>query len=315
MATTSEPVQADDIKVEDEKEIVVGTGDASAPILDQPDDAPADSTAMRKRAPSMVEAQVNSHGGAVFLLAITSATVMVVTSLLCDGNCDGYPGWAIACSTISLFITLGWWTMDFLKKPIPAKFPPFASLFLFVWWTLGIVFMSFKSPFRSLSASANGYIACWASWLLAIQIFVENNEQGETAYAKFIGKFTQDKQGARFFHLAAAGVTLAESIVVADEGFYGSGYTTYALCVSGIAVFIVIVLMAGDAKLPPKLTKGLSAFLVVWWIAGWGVMTFKAPFASLDNGWIGSTAALASSLYLYDKSREGGEPNEWQETA
>ena len=41
-----------------------------------------------------------------------------------------------------------------------------------------------------------------------------------------------------------------------------------------------------------------AAFLLVWWLFGWLVLTFVRPFAGLCNGFFACWAALVAAIWL-----------------
>eukprot|EP00971_Amphidinium_carterae_P199019 3949482-Amphidinium_carterae.1 len=68
-----------------------------------------------------------------------------------------------------------------------------------------------------------------------------------------------------------------------------------------ICVFLCIVYGIGKENLVAKAMPFVAVFLLCWWIAGTGLMTFEAPFVHTGNGYFGAWLALISAAILcYD---------------
>jgi len=77
-------------------------------------------------------------------------------------------------------------------------------------------------------------------------------------------------------------------------------YLSYALSVSVVSLAACLIIQTGEFVNPgllEKVEKPVSLFLFVWWAVGTGVMTFKAPFIVLGNGYFSAWAGLAFTTH------------------
>ena len=72
--------------------------------------------------------------------------------------CVNEYGWAVACSTISLFIALAFMIPPLERVIEPAHKPIY--VFLFLWWIAGCGVMTLKAPFL---ATGNGFFGAWVA--------------------------------------------------------------------------------------------------------------------------------------------------------
>jgi len=69
----------------------------------------------------------------------------------------------------------------------------------------------------------------------------------------------------------------------------------YALSVSVISLAACLIIQTGEFMRPgllEKVEKPVSLFLFVWWAVGTGVITFRAPFRGVGNGYFSAWAGL-----------------------
>ena len=96
-------------------------------------------------------------------IVVTWASIAVCSEA---DYCKDYFGWAVACSLISSFFLLLLHIpvlgskLDGLSKPI--------SAFFCAWWIVGVITMTFKSPF---TFAGNGFFGAWVAGLSAVGLF------------------------------------------------------------------------------------------------------------------------------------------------
>jgi len=79
----------------------------------------------------------------------------------------------------------------------------------------------------------------------------------------------------------------------------------YAISVASVSFGICLILQTMEFLKPGFLQKPVvgehsseklcSVFLLLWWIIGTGIITFKGPFTVTSNGWFGAWGGLISS--------------------
>lgn len=81
-------------------------------------------------------------------------------------------------------------------------------------------------------------------------------------------------------------------------GVWGPGHSSelaYALSVSVISLAACLAIQTGEFLKPgllERVEKPVSLGLFVWWVVGTGVITFRAPFPVVGNGYFSSWAGL-----------------------
>lgn len=86
-------------------------------------------------------------------------------------------------------------------------------------------------------------------------------------------------------------------LMFACIGIWTKGYPelAYALSVSVISLAACLIIQTGEFLRPgllEKVEKPVSLFLFVWWTVGTGVITFRAPFIGVGNGYFSAWAGL-----------------------
>mmetsp|Transcript_11289 Transcript_11289/g.20303 ORF Transcript_11289/g.20303 Transcript_11289/m.20303 type:complete len:274 (+) Transcript_11289:166-987(+) len=86
-------------------------------------------------------------------------------------------------------------------------------------------------------------------------------------------------------------------LMFACIGIWTKGYPelAYALSVSVISLAACLIIQTGEFMRPgmlERVEKPVSLFLLVWWVVGTGVITFRAPFTGVGNGYFSAWAGL-----------------------
>lgn len=79
-----------------------------------------------------------------------------------------------------------------------------------------------------------------------------------------------------------------------------SPYLSYALSVSVVSLGLCLIIQTYEFVKPgilEKIEKPVSLFLFLWWAVGTGVITFKAPFLEVGNGYFSAWAGLAFTTH------------------
>merc|ERR1719336_3768404 len=80
------------------------------------------------------------------------------------------------------------------------------------------------------------------------------------------------------------------------------GYTVAAGVISFVVAIIALLCNACCSEFFPKIRPAFAIFLVIWWIGGTGVSTFKAPFSDTGNGFFASWACFITAFLLAGSS-------------
>ena len=103
--------------------------------------------------------------------------------------------------------------------------------------------------------------------------------------------------------LVASAFELMAAVVLCSTGTC-DGLNAYAVSVGAVSTCLsiaVLVALRHDDAFPSvvlDLLPHTAAFLLVWWLFGWLVLTFVRPFAGLCNGFFACWAALVAAIWL-----------------
>ncbi|PNW77184.1 hypothetical protein CHLRE_10g425850v5 [Chlamydomonas reinhardtii] len=104
---------------------------------------------------------------------------------------------------------------------------------------------------------------------------------------------------AVYYILAASIVELIAAGVLCEKC---DSYVAWAVAVGAISTFFTFVhaiICTFKPSLAAKIAPFLSTFLVLWWIPGAGIPTFKSPFVVVGNGYFSCWVAFLASLVFF----------------
>eukprot|EP00591_Stephanopyxis_turris_P005226 CAMPEP_0195521958 /NCGR_PEP_ID=MMETSP0794_2-20130614/19766_1 /TAXON_ID=515487 /ORGANISM="Stephanopyxis turris, Strain CCMP 815" /LENGTH=382 /DNA_ID=CAMNT_0040651623 /DNA_START=44 /DNA_END=1192 /DNA_ORIENTATION=- len=218
-------------------------------------------------------------------------------------GCVGIYGYAFATGIISLLLSLAYiiilrYTQILANDGHVGH--QVLAWFFFVWWLAGGCAGTFSAPFGTLS---NGYFAAWAGifisgLFLAIVSPIFKSFADKAKSAILVNEAVLDQVGlviASIIEVIAASMGFGETSSATKFDDYG--YNAYGVSVGVVSVIfgtLAIFLVMQSAQNPSfaKFFSWISYFLWGWWLLGFAVMTFRAPFFSVGNGYFACVAAL-----------------------
>ncbi|KAG2501422.1 hypothetical protein HYH03_001205 [Edaphochlamys debaryana] len=108
-----------------------------------------------------------------------------------------------------------------------------------------------------------------------------------------------------YYILLASVVELTAACILCDETNYCKSYNGYAVALGTISTFLALmhaILCSFKPVLADKFGPFISTFLVLWWIPGAGVCTFRNPFLVPGNGYYACWIALLASLVFWERT-------------
>jgi len=236
----------------------------------------------------------SSGGNLMAMLFLASLVVFCQTLwLVIDhrGFRYGEVVWLLVCSSFSLFALLFMWVKagsEMVRNNFYA-----ITIFLYLWWCVGWFVGTFDAPYGH---TGNGFFGCWvaliASFLLADSARGLRLQQRAEGAAAAVPR--------ALFGLALGSVVVL--IAVTYNGCWGGIWCTWALicsCVSTVtSLFLCVVIGSGSSDKVSSAVPYISIFLLIWWLAGTGIMTFEHPFTATSNGYFGAWLALVCATIL-----------------
>jgi len=242
-------------------------------------------------------------------LFISSTIVLAQASQDCNNadKCESWNAYAIALGCVSLFMSFGLVLKIYCKNPEKritwiTKHIPYLSVFLTLWWGIGVVTCTFDGPFEN---TGNGFFACWIAFFISIYLC-------QITIAKFGLVLERCKNDIGDPQQRVMGIIMVLSFAEAyscllqmDEktgssNKKSSAQEEWGLACSLISAGLIIIFLF----LEPRLDRlrgqpGLLAyFLVPWWLFGAGVLTFDEPFTATGNGYFCAWGCFCESCYL-----------------
>jgi len=223
-------------------------------------------------------------------------------------DCEDEDGYAVAVGCLSLFLCLFYFICYKFSPGMTGNFNKYVPIFLFLWWAIGTVVLTFDSPFTE---TGNGYFACWGAVLISLlycQITMAKFKVlGDKISAAIAGN--QERKLLMLVMILSFVVAFGALVLWDDLNAYGGSFTkkqsaqetwafTAGIVSGGVAAIYLILEMCKPGMLGPKFLKYFSFFLVPWWMFGAGVATFDAPFPNTGNGYFCAWGAFLTSCYL-----------------
>jgi len=255
--------------------------------------------------------------GSLVGLLIASLIEMIQASKVCSDaeKCEGSEAFAVALGSVSSFCCLAVVIANrcvkrsrksfVYNKRIDEHLLPYLSIFLTLWWVVGVVLCTFDEPFEE---TGNGYFACWMALLAALYFCQITISKFGAIIMKCKNEVGNPQQRAMvviallsLMEAYACVLQLDEINSADDDGEKASPQEHWGLScgfISGGLIVITLLLESRVSRLrgQPGL---LSYFLVPWWLFGAGVVTFDQPFTVTGNGYFCAWGAFCMSLYLY----------------
>lgn len=252
-------------------------------------------------------------------LFIGSLMVMIKASKQCkdlpDGqDCEDYLGWAVACSTISIAICIALFVLLILMPEFKESIGYFVVvIFTALMWIAGTGTMTFKKPYKN--TLDNGYFGAWIALLSAIGLL---SVTFSTVFTEAKKKVSSNLEIMDWWFIFFAGsvVAMIQSSIDCDEA---QGKTmlaassdkiftdcedelAWAVAASAVSVVCALVLIILSCFMDDTtaIWKWGSLFLLVWWMCGTGVSTFKdGPYKKAGNGYFSMWVALLSAAKIF----------------
>jgi len=234
-------------------------------------------------------------GGHLLLLAWFSMVEMIAAAQVCDvkshNACYGTRGYQVAVGAISLIIALLCGILYYLDVLTNTAFEIFVCVFLFLWWGVAVVVLTFFGDFQ-LTTLAAGYFGTWFSFGMSVICLIAVSEGFEYGLDKTIQQVRKP-----VFVLTIASLVCMGANIGPCSGEC-AGYNGYAIVVSVVSLFIGILLFFFPARLERKGMLGVAAFLVLWWVFGAAIMTLGGPQLVAGNGFFSSWIALIAAVFF-----------------
>jgi hypothetical protein len=238
-------------------------------------------------------------GTANLLLAFSAFVVMVSAATICGGSspftgrtsCSGIPGYQVACGTISGFFALLFGTLYHFGKFEDRRQQEFVSGFQFLWWVAGTIVLTFFGDFTT-TTYANGYFGTWFAFLFATVMLMSVSP----IFQHTVDKAAHSIRKPLLFLVVASAVEMGASIGPCSPSTQCKGYNGFAVSLGSISLGISLILLFIGPKIPNRVMRFIAIFMVLWWVIGFGVVTFGAPFLSTGNGYFASLAAVFASV-------------------
>jgi len=270
--------------------------------------------------PAMSEEEKYQMGvfQALLGLLLASLVEMIQAIKVCSDadECEGTEAFAVALGTVSSLCCFGIIVANrcikrsrksfVYSKKIDENLLPYVSIFLTIWWVVGVVICTFDEPFE---ATGNGYFACWFALLASLYFCQITISKFGAIIMKCKNDVGNPQQRAMvviallsFMEAYACILQLDEynsvsEILDAEKSSDQEYWGLSCGVISGTFVIITLIIEKRVRRL--KGQPGiLSYFLLPWWLFGAGVVTFDQPFTMTGNGYFCAWGAFCMSAYL-----------------
>jgi len=244
--------------------------------------------------------------GSLFLASIV---VLAQASQNCKNasKCESWDAYAVALGCVSAFTTLGIVLGSYCHESETSiewtdKRMPYLSVFLTIWWGIGVVTCTFDGPFEN---TGNGFFACWIALFLSIYTCQISIAKFGLALKRCKNDVGDPQQRVMAMIMVMSFAEAYSCLLKMDEktgstSEKASSQEQWGFACSLISAALIIIFLF----LEPRLQRlrgqpGLLAyFLVPWWLFGAGVLTFDEPFTATGNGYFCAWGSFCASCYL-----------------
>jgi len=260
-----------------------------------------------EKIPEMSEAE-RYHTGVICSLVgllISSVIEFIQALIICsDEKCDGLRGFAVALGSVTSFfcfaiLVANWFKQD--SKTVACECVlPYLSIFLALWWAVGVVMCTFEKPFEE---TGNGYFACWVALILSLNFCQITISKFGAMIFKCKNDLGTPEQRAMVIIIFFSFIEAYACILQLDE-YNAAGSTKatsqewFGLSCGLISGGLVIITVIIEAIFHKGFSGLLSYILVPLWLFGAGVVTFDEPFTETGNGYFCAWGAFCMSCYL-----------------
>lgn len=241
------------------------------------------------------------------MLAFASIVVMISSSTICGGGvsvpnlpfptggkpCTGITGYQVAVSTISAIIAIIS-ALLFSAGKIPEKAQEAVSWFQFLWWTAGMIVLTFFGDYITVFY-ANGYFGTWLAYLFAALGAV----QVSTFFRQSVDDALHSMRSPLLLLIVSSAVVMGAAIGPCSPSSACTSYNAFAVSLGTISLIICLVLFFAAPRAPANVNKVFGTFLLLWWVVGFCVVTFGGPFVSPGNGYFASAASVLASIKYF----------------
>lgn len=276
-----------------------------------PEEAAKDAVAGTQAAIEAVDASSPKPLAGLF---IGSLMVLIKAAKQCDDgmDCEDYLGWAVACSTISIAICIALVVLLMLMPEFKDNTVYFVIVIVTVcMWIAGTGTMTFKKPYKN--TLDNGYFGAWIALLSAMGLL---SITFSTVFLEAKKKVCSNLEVMDWWFILFAGsvVAMIQSSIDCDEApspdlakSSDKVFTdcedelAWAVAASAVSVVAALLLIILSCFMEEKsaIWKYGGLFLLVWWMCGTGVSTFKdGPYKKAGNGYFSMWIALLSSAKI-----------------
>jgi len=247
--------------------------------------------------------------GALGSLFLASIVVLAQASQNCEnaGKCESWSAYAVALGCVSALISLGLVLGIYCHESVEGsaridKLMPYLSVFLTIWWGIGVATCTFDGPFEN---TGNGFFACWIALFLSIytcQITISKLGSFLKSCKNDMGNPQQRVMGMilvmSFAEAYSCLLQMDEKTTSTSDK--ASPQEKWGLACSLISAALIIIFLFLEPRLEQlRGQPGLLAyFLVPWWLFGAGVLTFDEPFTATGNGYFCAWGSFIASCYL-----------------
>lgn len=240
------------------------------------------------------------------ILFLTSIVVTAQASQDCEKatvRCKSWSAYAVALGFVSALLSLYLFlTMTFLRERQEGrtkKILPYCSLFLTLWWGIGVATCTFDGVFEE---TGNGFFASWIALFLSIyfcQITISRFEKALLSCKNAVATHQQRVMG--MIMIMSFAVAYSCILHMDDKGDSNESKTSpqelWGLICGITSALLIIAALFLESK-EKRLPVAYVYFLVLWWLFGAGVLTFDEPFTATGNGYFGAWGSFCGSCYL-----------------
>mmetsp|Transcript_14799 Transcript_14799/g.29036 ORF Transcript_14799/g.29036 Transcript_14799/m.29036 type:complete len:308 (+) Transcript_14799:15-938(+) len=237
-----------------------------------------------------------------FIVFIASLVELISAGKVChdEGKCNNEFAWAVTVGVLSLVLSSMHLVMARFMKDLLEKLEFYIAACLGTLWTVGVLILTFDSPFEN---TGNGYFSCWLAFTSSQLLVYYTSPTIRDSMNNHLNEMSRSSS-VLFLLFVSSCMNLVATSISCHRTACNSGI---GFGVSVGVLSIVVCLLHFFVPSISDYTMYTSGTLTILWVSAAGVLTFGTAFTTPGNGYFSTWICMLSSCaWCYISMLESG---------
>ena len=223
---------------------------------------------------------------------VQASAALIECNVLLNSSCTNFEGYSASLGFISTILILGFFICFFfahLRAKLPEKFLYYFSVFLLLWWGVGVC----VTTFQVTVIPDTKYFMTWLGFFTSALIAYSEFEQFSLLIDR-LNTFEVYFQSTLYLIIFSI-VEMISSIVYCTT-LSCSSNSIFGIVI-GASSFILCIIFLKTQHVD-EISNKLIVFLCLLWTVGFCVLSLSGPFRYAGNGFFSSLACFILTFYI-----------------